>query len=285
MTWFVLALITAFSLSTADALSKRALHSTDDIIIAWVREGYAVPFLALSFFFVDVPYLDSTFYLTVALLLPLEIAALILYVKAIRISPLSLTVPFMALSPVFIIFIAFVTLGEVPSVGGVAGIFLITGGAYLLNASASREGVLGPLRAIRRERGSLLMIIVAFIYSITSTLGKVAIQHSGPVFFGFFYPFILTVIMTGIVWYRGKTPMIVSRPGTFLTIGFCTAAMVISHFIALNMTQVSYLISVKRTSLLWSVIYGWFVFGESHIRERLLGSAVMVAGVVLIVFS
>ena len=285
MTWFVLALITAFSLSTADALSKKALHSTDDIVIAWVREGYALPFLALSFFFVEVPFLDSTFYLTVALLLPLEITALILYVKAIRVSPLSLTVPFMALSPVFIIFIAFVFLGERPSVGGVAGVLLITCGAYLLNASASREGLLGPFRAIKNEKGSVLMIIVAFIYSITSTLGKVAVQHSSPVFFGFFYPFVLTVIMTAIVWSRGKTAMIVSRPAAFLKIGFLTAVMVISHFIALNMTQVAYLISVKRTSLLWSVIYGKFLFDEAHIRERLLGSIIMVVGVVLIVFS
>src|SRR4030067_769485 len=134
MTWVLLSLLTAFSLSTADALSKRALHRTDEIIIVWVREAYAIPFVALTLFFVPIPTLDSTFFITLLALLPLELTALILYVKAIKISPLSLTVPFMALSPVFIIIIAFFLLGELPDKSGFLGIFLIVIGAYLLNA-------------------------------------------------------------------------------------------------------------------------------------------------------
>ena len=72
MTWVLLSLLTAFSLSTADALSKRALHLTDEIIIVWVREAYAIPFVALTLFFVPIPTLDSTFFITLLALLPLK---------------------------------------------------------------------------------------------------------------------------------------------------------------------------------------------------------------------
>lgn len=282
MTWVVFALVTALSLSTADALSKRALKDTDDLVIVWVREGYALPFLALAFLFVPIPELDSTFWLTVASLLPLEIIALILYIKAIRLSPLSLTIPFLALSPVFIIFIAFIFLGELPDRSGVAGILLITIGAYTLNASASKDGILGPVKAVLKEPGSILMLIVAVIYSVTSTLGKVAVQHSSPVFFGFFYPFTLTLVLTAYLLTRGKLWYVFSRPAVFIPIGLCTSAMIISHFVAISMTQVAYMISVKRTSLIFSVIYGWLLFKEEKIKERLLGSALMLAGVVMI---
>ena len=285
MIWFLFALTTALSLSTADALSKKALESTDDIVIAWVREGYAVPFLALGLLFIDLPSLDSTFWLSLVLLLPLEITAIILYIKAIRLSPLSLSVPFMALSPVFIVFIAFFVLGELPTRVGVAGIVLIAAGAYMLNISASRYGPLGPLKAIRREPGSLMMVVVAFIYSITSVLGKVAVEHSSPVFFGFFYPFVLMIILTFIVWRKGRITFLASRPLTFIPIGLCTAVMVVSHFIGISLTQVAYLISVKRTSLIFSVLYGALIFKEINIRERLLGSTLMVAGVALIVLG
>lgn len=282
MTWLILAFTTAFSLATADALSKRALRGTEDLVIVWVREGYALPFLALSFFFVPIPRLDPTFWLTVAVLLPLEITALFLYVRAINLSPLSLSVPFLALSPVFIVIIAFVFLGEWPSGPGLAGIFLITAGAYTLNAGASKYGVLGPIRAIASEPGSVLMIVVALIYSVTSTLGKVAINHSDPVFFGFFYPFVLTAILTVVVAYRGKLRLVGSRPGAFAAIGFFTAAMVITHFLALSLTQVAYMISVKRTSLIFSVIYGRLLFGEERMKERLAGATLMAGGVALI---
>jgi uncharacterized membrane protein len=283
MAWLLFALLTAFSLATADTLSKRRLRDTNEYVIAWVREGYALPFLVLVLLFIPIPDLDRTFWFTVLILLPLEITAILLYVKAIRVSPLSLTIPFMALSPAFIILIAFLFLGELPDLSGLVGVFLIVVGAYVLNAKISRKGLFEPIRAIGRERGSVLMIIVAFIYSITSTLAKVAVQHSSPIFFSFFYPFILTIILSCIIGYRGLFRKVVSRPMSFLAIGFFTAIMVISHFVALSLTDVVYMISVKRTSLIFSVIYGWLIFYEENIKERLIGSVIMVAGVVLIV--
>lgn len=285
MHWLPIALFCAFSLSTADALSKRALDDTQDIVIAWVRQGYALPFLALAFLFVPVPALDQTFWAAVAALVPLEIIAILLYVRAIRLSPFSLSVPFLALTPVFVILVAFVILGEVPSLLGGAGVVLIAAGAYILNVRASKEGLLGPIRAIKREPGSVLMIAVAVIYSITSTLGKLAVEHSSPVFFGFFYPFILTVVLTGFIFAKGRHKEVFSRPGRFFPIGFFTALMVLSHYIAISLTNVSYMIAVKRMSIVFSVVYGKVLFRELNIKERLLGSAVMAGGAALIVLS
>lgn len=282
MLWVIFALITALSLSTADALSKRAMAKSDEYTIAWVREGYALPFIALAFFFIPIPHLDKTFWLSVIVLLPLEITALILYVKAIKISPLSLTIPYMALSPVFIIIIAFSLLGELPDKSGFAGIFLITVGAYLLNVKASSLGLLGPIKAIAKEKGSVLMIIVAVIYGITATIGKIAVQHSSPIFFGFFYPLLLTITLSMVVGIKGTLHRVVSRPVTFLTIGIFTAIMILSHFLAISMADVAYVISIKRTSLIFSVIYGWLIFKEVDMAERLLGSIFMLAGVVSI---
>ena len=214
--------------------------------------------------------------------IPLDVTAIILYVKAIRLSPLSLTIPFIALSPMFVIITAFVILGELPDISGLFGILLIVIGAYLLNVRATKHGVLGPIKAIKKERGSVLMIIVALIYSVTSTLGKVAVLHSSPLFFGAFYPFILTIIFTVIVGFKGQLSGVISRPRIFLGIGFFIAMMMLSHFVAISLTDVAYMISVKRLSLLFSVAYGWILFGERNVAERLIGSILMIARVVSI---
>ncbi len=282
MSWVIYALITAFSIATADAISKGTLVRSNEYVVAWVRQGYALPFLTIAFFFIDIPPLDGTFWLTLLMVVPLDVTAIILYVKAISLSPLSLTIPFMALSPVFVIITAFVILGELPDISGLTGILLIVTGAYLLNVRATRHGILGPLKAIRKERGSVLMIIVALIYSLTSTLGKLAVQHSSPLFFGVFYPFVLTLVFTGIAGIKGKLSGVISRPWIFLAIGFFTAMMMLSHFMAISLTDVAYMISVKRCSLLFSVMYGWALFREINISERLIGSALMIAGVVTI---
>ena len=282
MSWIVYALITAFSIATADAISKKAMIRSHEYVIAWVRQGYTLPFLAVVFFFIEIPPLDNTFWLTLLVAVPLDVTAIILYVKAIRLSPLSLTIPFIALSPMFVIITAFVILGELPDISGLFGILLIVIGAYLLNVRATKHGVLGPIKAIKKERGSVLMIIVALIYSLTSTLGKVAVLHSSPLFFGAFYPFILTIIFTVIVGYKGHLSGVISRPRIFLGIGFFIAMMMLSHFTAISLTDVAYMISVKRLSLLFSVAYGWILFGERNVAERLIGSILMIAGVVSI---
>lgn len=282
MSWVFYALITAFSIATADAISKKALTRSNEYVIAWVRQGYTLPFLVVLFFFIEIPALDRTFWLALLTVIPLDVTAILLYVKAISLSPLSLTIPFIALTPVFVIITAFVMLGELPDVSGLTGIFMIVAGAYLLNVRAANHGLLGPIRAITREKGSVLMIIVALIYSITSTLGKVAVLHSSPVFFATFYPFVLTLVFTIILGFKGKLSGVISRPRMFLGIGFFITLMMLSHYVAISMTEVAYMISVKRCSLLFSVGYGWLLFGERKVTERLAGSLLMIGGIVSI---
>ena len=42
--------------------------------------------------------------------------------------------------------------------------------------------------------------------------------------------------------------------------------------LALGLTKVAYMISMKRTSLIMGVIYGYFLFKEKNVRERLSGA-------------
>jgi drug/metabolite transporter (DMT)-like permease len=286
MNWFMYAFMCALSVATADALSKKALTICNDTyLVAWVRIGYAVPLLIPIFPFIDIPELDSVFFMVVFLLLPLETTALLLYMKAINTSPLSLTLPFLSLTPVFLIGTSYIILGESPNKTGLMGIILVVIGAYLLNVHKIKQGFLEPLRAVVKERGSVLMIIVAFIFSITSSFGKIAVQHSSPIFFSIFYSILLSAFLFLIVSFKTRHILskIVSRPLLFLFIGISMAIMMITHLKAISLVEVSYMISVKRLSLLIGVIYGAVFFKETNIKERFLGSAIMLMGVILII--
>ena len=47
---------------------------------------------------------------------------------------------------------------------------------------------------------------------------------------------------------------------------------------AIGLGPVAYVISIKRFSVLLSVLAGCLLLGEGRLRERLLGSTVMVCG-------
>jgi uncharacterized membrane protein len=60
------------------------------------------------------------------------------------------------------------------------------------------------------------------------------------------------------------------------------AASILCHFHGIEQAPAAYLIAVKRTSLLFSVLYGGLWLGEGQLASRLAGAAVMMAGVILI---
>ncbi len=185
------------------------------------------------------------------------------------------------------IVVSFTVLGEKVSFQGGAGILIIAAGSYMLNIDGWRKGLLEPFRAIWREQGSLLMIGVAVLYSITSSMGKMAIEHSSPLFFAATYFIALNIVLAPIALIRGKGDLKSflqkNNYRTLITPGICYALMVITHMSAMNLTKVAYMISVKRTSLLIAVFYGHVLFREKNIRGRLLGAALMFTGFVLVV--
>lgn len=284
MLWFVLALTSAFTGASSDALTKRCFTHLNAYEMGLVRLLYALPFLAALVFSVTWPPLPPRFFALIALMYPLEALGLVLYMRAIAISPLSLTLPFLAFTPAFMIATGLIFLGELPNLPGAAGIALIVAGSYALNLDTSRLGWLEPFRAIGRERGSLLMLAVAFIYSVTSALGKVAIQMTEPAFFGAFYPALLAALLCVVYPLAGKAslPRLFQRPRLGLLLGVVYAGMFVSHALAISLVNAAYMIAVKRTSLLFGVAYGGVLFGEERILQRLCGAGLMVAGVVMI---
>ncbi len=285
--WIFYAFLTAFFFATSDALTKRALRSRDEYFIAWIRLVFALPVLIISLFFIDIPVLDRTFWIATLIALPLEITAIVLYTKALKSSPLTLTMPFLSLTPVFLIGISYLIVGERVSLQGGAGILFIAIGSYILNIHTAGRSLIEPLRSILREKGSVMMVIVAFIFSFTSSLGKMAIVHSSPVFFGSFYFILVTILFTPIAIGMNRQEVFLNKRDIvhLIPIGVTYSLMIIFHMIAMSLTNVAYMISVKRMSLFFSILYGYILFKEERIGERTAGTLLMFAGFVLILLS
>lgn len=284
--WLPLALVSAVTLAASDALVKRAMISHNEYLVMWLRVVITLPFLLAILPLISIPTPAPGFYRAFFISLFLEVAATILYMKALKISPLSVTLPFLSLTPVFLLVIPFLLLGERISPAGCAGILLIAAGSYTLNLEDLKSGLLGPLRAIRKEPGAVCMIVVAFIYSFTSTLGKQAITASSPLFFAVTYYAAFALVLTPVALAGGKrdirTIMGSGILRSVLEAGILNAVMIVTHMLAINLATVAYMIAVKRTSLLFGVIFGRILFQEGRFRERIVGAALMLAGVAAI---
>lgn len=288
MEWFNLALLSAVSLALADTFSKKYFPASSGWELLLVR--FSVPGLLLLPLVLpgDYPPLSSGFWLWIVALIPLELTAMLLYSLAIRDSALYLTLPYLAFTPVFTVVTGNVILGETVAPDKLLGILLVVCGAYLLNSGrhviSHPRHLLRPLIAIVSERGSRLMLGAAIIYSFTSVLGKGAMQYVEPRYFGAFYYFIVgsAALLVVLVARPASVRVIRDNPKGVLAVAVCMCVMVIAHFLAIALVEVAYMITVKRTSLLFGIIFGAIVFAEKGVTQHFIAGSIMVTGVALI---
>lgn len=291
MDWLSLSLLCALSLALADTATKAWLRGYRARELALVRFGttglFMSPMLAGIGPVTDLPL---GFWVWIMALVPLEMAGMLLYMKAIRDHPLSLTLPYLAFTPVFVILTGFVLLGERVDTKGVLGILLVVAGAWLLNQEHARlrdwRSWGAPLAAILYEPGSRMMLGVALIYSLTATMGKGAMAYMDPAHFGAFYFALLGV--TSVLLFALPAPTVLvrmwRRPWAVVVVALLNGAMVYTHFLAVQRVEVAYMIAVKRTSLLFGILLGALVFGERGLAVHLLAGGLMLGGLFLIVW-
>jgi len=287
MSWLGLAFLTAFFESGKDVFGKKSLEKNDEFVVAGAWRIFALPFLLPLLLVIDIPPLEAGFWWALAVSGGVNIVTAILYMRAIRLSDLSLTVPMVSFTPLFLLVTSPLLLGERPGPAGIGGILLIVLGSYLLNLQRKGQGFLAPFRALFSEPGPRLMLLVALLWSITANVDKIGLRHSSPLLWAIAVNSAIACGMVPVILYRRATRRgrIGGNPGILMATGFCGAMTSLSQMTAISLTLVPHVIAIKRTSTLLSVLWGHFLFGERDIRKRLAGAAVMLAGVLLILLE
>jgi len=285
--WVLIALVSAGGDALRDLAAKRVLTRENSLLFTWLIFALPLPAIYGADYLYGVPKPAPGFYTTLFTALPLEILAQILYMQALRLSPLSIVAPLLSLSPVFMLAVPFLLIGERISLPAGIGVLLIASGAYVLNVGAVKRGLLEPFKALLRQRGAVYMCLVALLFSFTATLSKKAIMLATPLHY-------MAVYWTGIVFgmaplifffYRGKWRETIQdgvvRKALLPALLFVTAVFAAAY--AMSITKVTYVTTVKRLSVLFSILLAGTVLKEESIRERFAGGTLMVIGFGLIV--
>jgi uncharacterized membrane protein len=283
MIWLAFAILTAFFESLKDVSSKVSLRTLDVYIVAWTANVFAVIFLIPLLFIAGIPKISAEFWTALFIGGTLNVISFTLYIRAIQIADLSLTVPLVTLTPLFLLITSPLIVQENPSFADAIGIFFIVIGSYVLNIRERRNGYFAPLKALLQNKGSRFMLMVALLWSITSNFDKVGVVHSSPLLWSTALYAYLVVGMLPIALFnsRHKFDQILPNLKPLMLIGFFHAIAITFQMIAVTYTLVTQVIAIKRTSALISVLFGHFLFKETGLRERLSGAVIMVLGVIV----
>ena len=283
MWWALLTIISGLFDAIMFALMKK-LKETNNSIVVWVQYAFALPFLLVALYFYYPQKIDNNVYLIIIENSILLLISTYFLVKAAQISDLSVSMPLLSFTPLFLLFLSYAILKEMPTLYGFIGIILITIGAYIINIRDFRSGIFQPLKSLITNKGSLYAIIVAFIWSITANLFKLGILASNPIFFSASVYLVISFVMLPIIFYRLKDNFseIKLNFGLLSILGFSGAVMIITSSIPMLYAIVPYVISLKRSSVIFTVLIGYYLFKERNIKYALIGTIIMLVGGVLI---
>jgi drug/metabolite transporter (DMT)-like permease len=217
-----------------------------------------------------------------------NVFAVMLFLDALRRSPLSLTIPLLSFTPVVSTLLAWVFRGQVPSLAQYAGAALVVMGALLLGLSG---GAWQGLITFLKEPGVRRMAAVTLLWSATAVLDQTAVTRGA----GAWYAPLLTAVVAGLLllWMllrgQGRALVLAAKPLLarpilgVLAAGIGAAALAV-QIEAFRWAPVGFIEVVKRgTGMASAVILGRLVFGESVNRWTWSAVILMTLGVGLVV--
>jgi drug/metabolite transporter (DMT)-like permease len=308
MLWVLLVLTGAAANAGYYIATKKMLRSIHPHVLAAGSFLATALFLLIIAFQSGLPVIGDRFLFAVAITTSLNIIATILTYRALATTDISLAIPMISFTPVFLIGTSFLVLHELPTIGGVIGILIIVSGSYVLNLSPEQQGIADPFRSISRHPGVLYMLIVAFLYAITVNFDKMVMQESDMVFGSAIVCLVIGSAFVIITLFSCRDTCTLQRikkdfsvatepkptsrgclycrmAGVFIFIGtlLTIEAIVINY--AYTLQIVPYVISFKRMSIIFIVLSGAIVFHEPDIGRRLVGAGLMVLGAILILVT
>jgi uncharacterized membrane protein len=287
--WFLYALTFAFVSSLSVIIAKKVMKNMGEIDFLLYSSLFILPFLFLiSSLFFERPQLNQKFWIATVVGTVISLTAAILAYRAIKNSEISLISPISAFNPIFTTLVSAVTLNEIikPKTG--LGILVIVLGAYLLQISKTSQGLFFPIRALVSHKGVQLSFAAYLLWSITPTFEKTAILNTfpqNPPFAAMMGQIIAIVIYSLFVIKKKGNPLKAIKTNWKLLIisGLLGGIGITAAFKAYTLNSLGPVTAVFKLSMIITVFFGWLFFKEKDIKERLLGSFTMLAGVILLV--
>jgi uncharacterized membrane protein len=207
-----------------------------------------------------------------------------LYFRALQIAPLSMCIPFLAFTPVFLIPTTYVMLGQKPQPIKLLGVALIVVGSLVMHRQLFAVGWLAPVKAVIEYKGSRYMLLVAFIFSLTNPLDKKLVDMSDVYTESCAYGLGLCLSFFLLTrWQKSDFGAAARRNVRWIALaGLCDAVSLLFQLASYAYLAVVITVSIKRAGIVLAVLAGWLFFREREITDKVIAASVMFCGVLIL---
>jgi drug/metabolite transporter (DMT)-like permease len=278
--WLAFALASALLLAIRRIYEKELTAQFGNFSLSLVLQAATLLPLLVLFFFLPLP--RDVFSLPLSFWLPLSIIWIVLYpvqnyflYRSLREGELSEVTPVSALLPILNLIPSFLVLHEIPSAYGFVGIIATVIATYLLLTDVPEGARLGYNRPV------LFMLLTIACTAIGSTLDKVAIEVSTPVFYTFMNALGATVVFSILTYMYDQQKDLVRVKTMFwklALLGVLLALAFVAFATAFVLGPTSYTLAIRSGGFLIAALWGIFFLRESLSKKKIAALVLFALG-------
>lgn len=285
--WFLFAFASALLLAVRRIYEKDLTSRFGNFSLSFLLMLFSIPAVLVLFLFFPLP--ENIWALPWSFWWPLVVIWVILYplqnyllYRSLREGELSQVTPVSALLPVFNIIPSFFLLQELPSVFGAVGIITTVLATYLL---------LTDVRAGEKQQYNLpvlFMIGTVICTAIGSTLDKIAIEVSTPVFYvcvNMIGASLVFLILTFIYRQQHELVRVKESFFTFALLGVVMALAFVAFATAFTLGPTSYTLAIRSGGFIIAALWGLFLLKESLSSRKIWALVLFVLGTIALAVS
>lgn len=283
----ILTLFCAVGFAASDYFRKAAADHVPPVVLLTVFIAGQVPILGAWVWLTDGFTLTGGYWPYGLVTAITGLLANFLFLMALRISSLSLTIPVLGLVPVITTVFAAIALDEVPTTQQGAGIVLSVLGLMSLYVPEDNPNPIIVIKRFVTDKGARYMLAVAVLWSATAPLDKASMALSSPETHGFIQVCAMTVVMVTYLFLAQQQRTLSIARNALRPAVLASASAGLAYgcqLLAYQMTLIGAVESLKRViGLLSALLLGRIFLGEPLSTPKLTGIALMVIGVPLII--
>lgn len=286
--WLIYAVASAFFAGVTSILAKCGIRKTDSNVATALRTVVVLIFSWIMVFLTKVQGqitgIDGKTLLFLVLSGGATGASWLCYFHALQIGDINKVVPIDKSSTVLTIVLALIFLGEGVSLKKAAAVSVIAAGIFLMIEKKDVEKQQG------KENKSWFVYACgsAVFASLTAILGKIGISGVDSNLGTAIRTTVVLVMAWMMVFVTGKQKEIHKLTGKELLFiccsGIATGASWLCYYRALKEGPASVVVPIDKLSVLVTVAFSYFVFGEKLGKRSAVGLALLTAGTVAMAF-
>lgn len=275
-----------------------------EVMVVATMLGASMFSFGANFILFGTPEISTGFWWPFAITTIITIIFVYGEVLALKLEDVSIVSALLGITPIFVILTSWLLLREFPTFYGLIGIGLIVLGTYFLNLKGFNvklptklEKIIpqkfhqptlffsAPLLRLFSSKGAIIALFIAIIAAISLNFDKQVVLNSNPAMRAASVFLVVAIVVYGVSIVRGRWQKLDKTYfwpifGIGLLLGLANILMDSGYLYGI----VPYVGALKRTQVLWTVIFAGIFLKEKHTVLRLGAAAIIVSGIILLAF-